>query len=172
MTTEIQLSRGMVALVDDEDYPILSMRSWYAWESNPKTGPIWYAVRDAYPLGTVRGRAVFVRMHRVILGAKPGEKVDHKDGNGLDNRKHNLRLCTDQQNARNSMKARVPRSSLFKGVSWNKWKKRWSASICLDYKVKLLGMFQEEQDAARAYDNAAMMYFGEFAHPNQTGKAF
>jgi hypothetical protein len=96
--------------------------------------------------------------------------VDHINGNGLDNRKSNLRICTHQQNCENSRK-RKKSFSKYKGVYWSKNAKKWVAQITIDGKSKHLGYFELEEDAAAAYDKAAVKYFGEFACLNFRRKA-
>jgi hypothetical protein len=103
---------------------------------------------------------VTVLLHRLIMNAPPGVEVDHENGNGLDNRRSNLRLATPAQNNGNQK----PRggSSVFKGVCWHKQRGKWYARIS----HRSLGLFAVEEDAARAYDKAALQEFGEFARCN------
>jgi hypothetical protein len=105
-------------------------------------------------------------MHRAVMNAKKGELVDHKDGNGLNNQKSNLRLCTNRQNLANSQKARG--KSRFKGVYWNTARGKWQAQIGAGFRngklaVEYLGRFENEEEAARAYDRRAFELHGEFA---------
>jgi len=139
------------ALVDDEDYEWLSQHKWSA-------NPDGYALSR---LGTTHGP--LVRMHRLILSCK--NDVDHINGNRLDNRRQNLRPATRAQNSANQR----PRggSSKFKGVSWHKKAGKWMAYIMVNYKRVYLGLHVVEEDAARAYDIAAMRLFGEFALTNR-----
>jgi len=104
-------------------------------------------------------------MHRLIMNAPEGLVVDHIDRNGLNNRKCNLRLCTKAQNVQNS-RPRRNRSSKYKGVFWNKLNKKWSASIHKGDKRIYLGGFDDEIEAALAYDRKAAELFGEFAYLN------
>jgi hypothetical protein len=108
-------------------------------------------------------------LHRVIakrmgLNIQKPFEVDHINANGLDNRRSNLRVVTRQGNNANQRKTRG--SSRFKGVSWDKEKKLWRASIKIDQKSKFLGRFHEEESAAKVYDEAAIIAFGEFARTN------
>lgn len=146
----IPLTQGQVALVSEQDYETLKQFKWYAnWVP---------AMNGFYALSTIDGRAI--AMHRYILGCGT-ESVDHKNGDTLDNRRDNLRPCTDTQNQGNR-KLNANNTSGFKGVSWLKRKKRWRAAIG----KKEIGMFLDKHDAARAYDKAAIEYFGEFARVN------
>lgn len=104
-------------------------------------------------------------MHRVLLGAPAGVDVDHIDGNRLNNTIGNLRLCERRQNLMNSRK-RTATTSKFKGVYWLAANRKWRAKINVEGKSKHLGCFAAEEDAARAYDQAALIYFGEFARIN------
>jgi len=102
-------------------------------------------------------------MHRLILNAPPDLKVDHINGNGLDNRKENLRLATTPQNVRNA-RLSLRNSSGFKGVK--RKRQKWQASIVFNGKTIRLGVFDAREDAARAYDIAALLLHGEFARVN------
>lgn len=156
---EISLTQGMVALVDDEDYErVVATGPWQAH----KARHCWYADHSLMPGKTLR-------MSRLIVNAHPGQIVDHANGDGLDNRKANLRICTNAQNCANQSKTKSrsggPTTSRFKGVSRHKCG-RWQATICIDRVVHYLGLFGSELDASNAYDVAALQWFGEFARPN------
>jgi AP2 domain len=142
-------------LVDDEDVHLLKKYRW----SITRRRNIFYAVSR----GPVFGKLSY--LHRIILNAE-NKTVDHKNGNGLDNRRINLRVCSQGNNVRNKRKTKG--LSKYKGVYWSKRDQRWQASIRVDYKNKFLGSFGNEEDAARAYDTAALTYFGEFARLNFT----
>ncbi len=157
MSKKIPLTQGQFAIVDDEDYTEISKWKWSAG----KTPYTYYAQR-----GLLReGKWTTMRMHCQILNTKKGEDVDHKDHNGLNNTRGNLRLCTRSQNLSN----RTPKkgcSSKYKGVSWAKKQQKWSAQIGFNKKIKNIGRFGNEIEAARAYDEAANELFGEFACTN------
>lgn len=150
----ISLTRGYVAIVDDEDYEQVSGRKWYAQVATHTV----YAVRDNW----ARGVKTAVSMHRVIVGAKPGEQVDHVNHDGLDNRRSNLRLCVGFQNQGNRRKQQGT-SSQFKGVYWNKRAGKWHTQIRFRGQQRHLGLFADEVEAAKAYDKAALAQWGEFA---------
>lgn len=107
-------------------------------------------------------------MHRILMDAPESFCVDHINGNGLDNRKQNLRLCSTSENAKNKRKTDRKKSSHYKGVyKFDGYKnKKWIAKIILDGESKWLGNFREEAAAAVAYNFAAEKYFGEFAKFN------
>lgn len=149
---EVFLTQGKVALVDDSDYLAVNTFTWYAH----KRGRCFYAARKS--LGKT------LSLHNILM---PGVgRVDHKNGNGLDNQRHNLRPATARQNQQASLRKRLNVSSNYRGVSWNTEHTKWTAQIQVNGVVKFLGRFQQEKDAALAYDAAARMFFGEFAAPN------
>ena len=148
------------AIIDLEDLPRLSLIRWFA-EKRPAT---YYACCMQQKDG-VRKK---VYMHRYIMGELPeGKETDHINGNGLDNRKENLRFCTHRQNLQARRKMRKDASSKYKGVSWHRQNKKWIAGIShSDGIEKHLGCFESELDAAKAYDVAALEMFGKFATLN------
>lgn len=154
---EIELTQGHRALVDDADVEMLQHFAWSAHISSG--GKLWYA-RAVVALDA--GTYVRKMMHTFLTG---WPQVDHINGNGLDNRRVNLRPSTRTQNMGNRRKWTVG-SSRFKGVSWFKEGKRWKAQIRFAKKHIYLGLFDDEEAAARAYDAAARGYFGEFAAVN------
>lgn len=156
---EIALTKGKVAIVDDEDYELLSPWQWRA--------RTWWASRTSYAYRYVsRGDGTFQKllMHRAILDAPPEMQVDHIDGNGLNNTRSNLRLATHTQNQANASRRRDNQSG-FKGVRRIR-DSGWQARICVNGKQQHVGFFQTAEEAARAYDKAARDLRGQFAKLN------
>jgi hypothetical protein len=148
----IPLTKGKVAIVDAADYAWLSRWKWHAEESGPGR---FYASRATPGLGRIG-------MHRVIMNPPKGMLVDHIDGNGLNNRRCNLRICTPQENAYNTRPAcNKPR---FKGVT--PCGHLWWASVWHDGQEHELGLFDDEIQAALARDQKALELHGEFAYLN------
>ena len=158
---QIILTQNQVALVDDTDYEWLNQWKWHANKTRGRHKS-FYAKRWA---STGTGREA---MHRLILGLQPGDKrqCDHIDGDGLNNRRSNLRVCTAQQNQQ-CKRNLYEGTSEYKGVCWDRWRRKWVADIQVNYKHIRLGSFDSESDAARCYDRAALKYFGEFALTNE-----
>lgn len=155
---EIPLTQNKIALVDDADFDELNKHKWYAACIQGE----WYAARN---VTMVSGKQRQLLMHCAILPAG-GKLRDHKDGNGLNNQRSNLRFCTRSQNAQNAKMPTFCKSSRFKGVSWHKQMKQWRSQIKVYGQAMELGFFKVESDAAKAYDAAARLYFGEFARTN------
>lgn len=149
----IPLTQGKFAIVDAEDYDRLAQHKWCAVRSKDT----FYAQRWS------NGKSV--SMHRVIMRAPKGLICDHKNHNGLDNRKGNLRLCTNAQNQYNK-RPKKDCSSKYKGVILRRDYKRWRAKIGFKRKRVNLGDFTDEIKAAVAYDDKAIELFGEFAYLN------
>lgn len=153
---EIPLTQGQVALVDDDDYDYLVQWKWYALKDKAT-----YYARRAVEKGD--GTQIAIIMHRLIMDTPKDMEVDHIDHNGLNNQKSNLRNCTKQQNSRNKQSHGY---SKYIGISLNKVTNKFQARIIVNGKSIALGCYLKEDEAARAYDNAAKIYFGEFANLN------
>lgn len=157
--TEIKLSRGLIALVDEEDFSDLSNYKWYALKINDNN----YAARN---IRKENGKQTLILMHRQVMNLFDKLlQVDHKDHNGLNNHKNNLRVCPCALNNKNSV-SRKGSASKFLGVTKRKRNKKWEAAIFVNSKGIYLGTFEFEIDAAKAYDAAAKIHFGEYANLN------
>lgn len=155
----IPLTRGKFAIVDDEDFEWLSKKSWYAFFN----GWIFYAATNK-SIKIDKTRKTFL-MHRIILNPLAEMQIDHKNGNGLDNRRNNLRICIQEENNRN--KIGKSHSSIYKGVTWDKNRNCWKAAISKQNKIINLGRFKDEKEAAFAYNFMAVKLGGEFAYLNE-----
>jgi hypothetical protein len=153
---------GRVTLASDgSDYALVSQHRWYVTEYRRPNG----AVCGPYAATMIKGadgRRTEVRMHNLILGAAG---VDHRNGDGLDNQRHNLREADQGRNNQNARK-RAGTSSRYKGVHKDRRTGKWVAQITIGGRRRHLGVFTEETAAALAYDEAARELFGEFARPN------
>lgn len=171
---EIKLTKGKVALVDDSDYEWLNKSKWYANEGNST----YYARRYC-------GVGTSIKMHQQIMTPPKGMLVDHRDGDGLNNQRSNLRICTISQNNTNRKPSKNG-TSKYLGVSRNIVNNRgfskanncyvsseyiyWKAQIIDNKKVKVLGNFKTELEAAIIYNLTARRYHGEYARPNKFNK--
>jgi hypothetical protein len=144
---EIQLTQGKVALIDDEDYPLVCQFKWYA-KKNHCTMYACTGERNTY-------------MHALIAG----KYCDHRNGNGLDNRRCNLRFATFAQNSQNRS-GFLNRTSKYKGVSFDTARNKWRVEIKANGQDTWIGRYSTEQEAALAYDKAALYYHGDFAWIN------
>jgi hypothetical protein len=160
MAKEIQLTQGKVAIVDDEDFDYLNQFKWLARKSRNNN---YYAGRYFY---IKKCHRIYISMHTDIVKPNKNLMIDHVNNNGLDNRKINLRLCTNAENMRNRPLYKN-NSSGFKGVNWNIKSKKWYAYIRNNKIMYNLGTFTDPKLAARAYNDAALKYHGEFANLNK-----
>ena len=153
----IPLTSGLFAKVDDEDFIELSKLKWFAHHG--------YAERNSI---LESGRKTTISMHRVILNTPVGMQTDHINHDTLDNRRKNLRVVTRTQNQMNS-KMRNGNVAGFKGVSFGKERrgKKFRALITIGSKQTSIGYFHTAIEAARAYNEAAKKYYGEFALLNK-----
>lgn len=165
---KIKLTQNKVALVDDEDFKIVSQYRWYA----QKISNTYYACVDNRAINKI-----YLYMHRLIMEKilqktlLKEEQVDHKNHNGLDNRRQNIRICYRSCNNANRVKqkeyANKKTTSKYKGVSFNKKLNKWEVYITINKKKIGLGYFEDEKAAATIYNKAALKYFSEFAYLNK-----
>jgi len=166
MVIEIPLTQGAFAIIDDEDFDLVSQFKWQLRRSPRKDGTVvFYAVRNFRTKneGIVTMRKV--GMHSLILNSYSA-MVDHRDGNGLNNKRSNIRVATNSENQANRKVRAAGASSRFRGVTLHRRTGKWQACIkCLGTSL-YLGLFCNEEDAALAYNAAALLHFGEFANLN------
>jgi len=145
MAKLIPLTQGKFAIVDDDNFDRLNQYKWYAWSKG--RGYPYYALRN---VSRKQGRGI-IRMHREILDIPTDLIPDHKDGNGLNNQRSNLRVVNNSLNLHNQHKPKAGTSSAHLGVSWNKINKKWIAQIQINKKYRYLGSFEKEIEASNAY---------------------
>lgn len=150
----VPLSQGKFAIVDAADIPLVEGRNWHAYVHLK----VWYAANNEWVTGVGDRRII---LHRLIAGAQPGQQVDHRNGDGLDCRRANLRIATPSQNSMNRGLRSDSRSGL-KGANL-KSNGRWGSSIAVDGKRRYLGVFDTAREAHEAYGAAAVEAHGEFA---------
>lgn len=163
---EIPLTRGHVAIIDDCDSH-LAKKKWSALEVRFKDGSLRrvYAVRG---ITRADGKHRLSYLHREVMGTVDTKtQIDHRDGNGLDCRRANLRLCSGKQNIRNRTRMNKNNSSGYRGVRWNAKNEKWVAVIKVDRKPIHIGTFADRKEAAIAYNRAAAQFYGEFASFNE-----
>jgi hypothetical protein len=146
----IAMAGGQSVLVDAADYEWLNRHTWFC-------------IAPGYAARHEKGKTIF--MHREIMNPPKGMVVDHIDGNKQNNCRSNLRICTRQENMQNRAKP-IGRTSRFKGVYYKKDRRKWCAKVYLNGGPFWLGYFDDEVEAARAYDRKAVELFGEFARLN------
>lgn len=145
--TIIQLSQNKTSLIDDHDAEAVNKFKWHFFSG--------YAVRSLYKHPSGKNKEF---LHNFLMGPGEGLEVDHIDGNPLNNQRENLRVCTHAQNNRNRKRAKNNTSG-YKGVSFHKNTGRWQAALSL-------GLYSSKEEAALAFDKAAIAFFGEYASLN------
>lgn len=140
---KIKLTRGLYTYVDDADYHILVKHKWYA-AKQPNT---YYAARTT----KINGHKITIWMHRVINKTPEGLKTDHKDGDGLNNVRSNLRSVSHQDNLINNTRKKNGKYSKHRGVTYHRRNQKWQAQITVNWKNIYIGMFDTEEEAAEAY---------------------
>ena len=167
MPKNIQLTKGYVAIIDDEDFERVSKIKWHVHTVNDPLKP-------PYASGYLKKPYRLVLLHRFIMNPPKDLQIDHINGNSLDNRKSNLRVCTANQNKANHKKHRNSKSRFIgvcpnsggdkrkDGTRWINKKHPWKA-VCRHF---VIGTFKTEEEAARAYDVKAREFHGEFARTN------
>jgi hypothetical protein len=158
MPKELPLTQGKIAIVDDGDFLEVSRWKW-TWTPNQRG--------DGYAARWERHgkRRIKIYLHRFLMDAEPGQQVDHVNGDSMDNRRANLRVCTAMQNYANR-RCTTGATSRYRGVYRDRRRGRWCARVSDAW----LGSFDSEEAAARAYDTAAVKRFGEFARLNFPGQ--
>lgn len=154
--------RGKFAIIDADDFRSLAIYHWIG-HTDGSCYTIFYAGVNART-----GKGLYQRtlMHRLIMQPSGGLVVDHINGDKLDNRKANLRVCTIGDNTRHQLRRRSDNTSGYRGVKKGKTPGTWDAEITINYKVVYLGRYRSKHDAARAYNKKVVEVRGEFANPN------
>lgn len=159
MSKEIKLTRGLISIIDDEDFDKVNLYKWYA----AKNGNTCYAATGI----TINKKQKTLLMHRYILGCEDKKDlIDHIDMNGLNNQKNNIRISNKYQNSSNRNKTALNKSG-YKGVCWDKRSNRWRAQLVVKQQKIYLGTYYCLIKAAKAYNEAAIKYHGEFAKLNK-----
>jgi hypothetical protein len=149
----INLTQGKTTEIDDVDYPFISSIKWRTANIRGKL----YAINSS--------KIYESSLHRLLLGASSGVVVDHIDGNGLNNKRSNLRLCSNKENVRYQTLSKMNTSG-YKGVSIHKQTQKYRAQIRVNNRLMHLGLYTTKEEAAEAYNNAAIVHFGPFAKLN------
>ncbi len=170
---KIKLTQNQYALVNDEIFEQINQHKWWA----DKTGNTYYAVRKVTIQSqnkekNKKSKIKKIYMHQEIIGRTLDvkEEIHHINEDGLDNRKENLMILTRLQHMKTRGKNKTKTSSIYKGVSWHKKRQKWRARIMVNRKEIFLGSFDNEIEAAEAYDIAALKYHGGIAKLNKALK--
>jgi hypothetical protein len=158
---EIDLGKGLVAVIDDEDADLVAGFKWYPMRAPQVEAKFYAAGWKHMPPGRY-----FVHLHRLIVNAQPGQIVDHVDRNPLNCRRSNLRFVTRAQNRHNSGPHRVRKTSTYKGVYFDRRHRTFRAAITLNGKKYYLGTFATAEEAARVWNKKAREWFGLNTYQN------
>lgn len=151
---KIKLTQNKITAIDLADANTASKYKWYYMSCG-------YAATRPWDKETKTYKTIY--LHRYIMNAKKGDLVDHINGDTLDNRRSNLRICSHKQNIRNAKAIRSNNTSGHRGVAMIKKSGRWLARICVDYKNIHIGCFSKKEEAIAAYKESAKKHFGEFS---------
>lgn len=162
---------GFIFQVDDQDVLLASEKGWcgynsFCYRTDGKRGKIQKRIMRNI---IHNGKRTTEQLHRCILNATAGTEIDHINGDTLDCRRNNLRVCTRAQNGANRGNP-LNNASGYKGVTWHKVGKRWQSQIKVNGKRKYIGLFKTKEEAALAYNREALRQFGEFAKLNELTK--
>lgn len=152
----IKISQGYECTIDDEDFQFINSHKWKVLRSRKR-------IYASYSYGEKGNKSML--MHRLILDAKKGEYVDHINGNTLDNRRENLRLCTNSENLGNRGK-QTNNTTGYKGVYKTESPLYYRCAIRKDNMVYCLGTLKDKEKCAKLYDAASLHFYGEFAYLN------
>lgn len=155
----INLTKGKVAQVSDEDYDRVACLSWHALQGKTT----WYAVHGR----RVGKKMQSIYLHKFILGIGDGQEGDHRDRDGLNNQRENLRVCTTTQNQYNRRKYKTGLTSRHKGVSIERRSGKWKLQINVHGKQVYVGLFPTEDEAGRCYNRLTKALYGDFVLENQ-----
>ena len=158
LSVEVELTQGQTTIIDIQDMELVGKYRWHAAKSRG-------GFRATTNVSDKDGRFKTLYLYRLLTEPEEELVVDHEDHDQLNNRRSNLRVCTQAQNSQNRT-SRKNSSSEYLGVSWFKRDKKWGANIQVNYKSLNLGRFKSEIDAVKAYNKAALYHFGEFANLN------
>ena len=162
---EIQLRKGLVAVIDDEDAGLVAGFKWYAMKAPQKLEKYYAAGWKDMPPGRL-----FVLLHRLIMNAQPGQVVDHIDRDPLNCRRANLRFVTWAENNHNRSRCQKPKTTPYKGVYLDQIHGVFRATISMNGKKEYLGTFATAEDGARAWNKRARELHGEFAYQNEVSE--
>jgi hypothetical protein len=162
---ELKTNNGYTYWIDDEDLSLISAYHWYGYtpKKTKKDGRISHY--SPFIQANIKEKGTTVRLHRLLLNDPVGVHIDHVDGDRCNNRKNNLRCCTRSQNNRNRIR-HYTNTSGFKGVTWHARAKKWQAQLSKTKGKSYIGLFNTKEEAATAYNKAALEWHGEFAKLN------